>query len=78
MTPRKTYHITKTEEGWKGQLEGGKKASATASTKQEVIKKTIEIAKNQDISSIKIHKKDGTIQEERTYPRKSDPHPPKG
>jgi hypothetical protein len=29
-------------------------------------------------ASVKIHKKDGTIQEERTYPRSADPLESKG
>ncbi len=78
MTKRKTYHVTKTNEGWQGKLEGGKKASVTGDTKAEVMKKTIEIAKNQERSSVIIHKTDGKFQEERTYPKKSDPYPPKG
>jgi len=78
MTKRKTYHVTKTDDGWQGKLEGGQRASVTGSTKEEVLKKTIEIAKNQENSSVKIHKSDGKIQEERTYPKKSDPFPPKG
>ena len=78
MAKRKTYHVTKTEDGWQGKLEGGKKASVKGKTKQEVMKKTIEIAKNQGNSSVKIHKQDGKIQEERTYPKGTDPYPPKG
>jgi len=78
MPRRKTYHVTKTKDGWKGKAEGGKKASVTGSTKSEVQKKTIEIAKKQGNTSVVIHKKDGKIQEERTYPKGTDPHPPKG
>ncbi len=78
MTKRKTYHVTKTDDGWQGKLEGGQRASAKGNTKEEVLKKTIEIAKNQDNSSVKIHKSDGKFQEERTYPKKSDPFPPEG
>ena len=47
-------------------------------TKEEVLKKTIEIAKNQGDSSVVIHKQDGKIQEERTYPKSTDPYPPEG
>jgi len=78
MTKRKTYHVTKPDDGWQGKLEGGQRASAKGNTKEEVLKKTIEIAKNQDNSSVKIHKSDGKFQEERTYPKKSDPFPPEG
>jgi len=78
MTKRKTYHVTKTDDGWQGKLEGGQRASVKGGTKDEVLKKTIDVAKKQGISSVKIHKSDGKIQEERTYPKKSDPFPPKG
>ena len=78
MTKRKNYHITKTEDGWEGKAEGGKRASVKGKTKQEVVKKTIEIAKKQGKSSVKIHKENGKFQEERTYPKGSDPYPPKG
>ena len=76
MADRKTYHITKTPEGWQGKVEGGQRASTTGTTKQEVIQKTTELAKNQGHTSVVIHKKDGEFQEERTYG--NDPYPPPG
>lgn len=78
MTKRKNYHVTKIDGGWQGKLEGGQRASVKEKTKEEVVKKTIEIAKKQEKSSVKIHKSDGKFQEERTYPKKSDPFPPEG
>ena len=78
MAKRKTYHVTKTDDGWQGKAQGGERASVKGNTKEEVVKKTIEIAKKQESSSVKIHKVDGKIQEERTYPRSSDPFPPEG
>ena len=78
MTKRKIYHVTKTDDDWKGKLEKGIRASVKGKTKQEVVKKTIEIAKKQGNSSVKIYKQDGKIQEERTYPKGTDPFPPKG
>jgi uncharacterized protein YdaT len=78
MAKRTTYHVTKTENGWQGKKEGAERASTTGNTKKEVVERTIEIAKNKDNSSVKIHKEDGKIQEERTFPKSSDPNPPKG
>jgi hypothetical protein len=78
MSKRVTYHVTKTKDGWKGEKENGKRASATGKTKKKVMRETIEIAKNKGNSSVVVHKANGRIQEERTYPRKSDPYPPKG
>jgi hypothetical protein len=74
MAERKTYHVTKTEDGWQGKAEGGQRASTVGNTKAEVIQKTIEIAKNHSgNSNVIIHKQDGKFQEERTYPKSSDP-----
>ena len=78
MSQRKVYHITKTDTGWQAKQEQGNKASVVGRTKEEVVEKAIELAKKQENASLKIHKKDGTFQEERTYPKKSDPFPPAG
>jgi len=78
MADRKNYHVTKTNNGWQGKVENATRASVTGQTKTEVVQKTIEIAKNQGNTSIKIHKENGQIQEERTYPKGSDPYPPRG
>ena len=75
---RTTYHVTKSDDGWQGKKEGGERASVKGNTKEEVLKKTIEIAKKQGDTSVVIHKGNGKIQEERTYPKGSDPFPPEG
>lgn len=77
MGKKTRYHVTKREDGsWQGAKEKSERASVVADTKEEVLKKTIEIAKNQDEAQVIIHKEDGKIQSERTYG--SDPHPPEG
>lgn len=78
MATRTNYHVTKTDDGWQGKKEGGQRASVTGPTKEEVVKQTTDLAKRQNTSSVIIHKQDGKIQEERTYPKSSDPFPPKG
>ena len=75
---RTTYHVTKTDNGWQGKKEGGERASVKGETKEDVLKKTIDIAKKQADSCVVIHNQDGKIQEERTYPKSSDPYPPEG
>ena len=76
---RRIYHVTgNSRDGWKGALEHSGRASVTGSNKQEVIDRTIAMAKSHAMSSVIIHKMDGSIQEERTYPRSSDPTPPRG
>ncbi len=78
MSKRKRYHVTKTDDGWQGKLEKSSRASITGKTKEEVQKQTIDLAKRSGNSSVVIHGRDSKIQEERTYPRSSDPYPPKG
>ncbi|ENY0850835.1 DUF2188 domain-containing protein [Escherichia coli] len=71
------YHITKDGDKWKLQKEGNDRPSKTATTKAELIKTTSEFMSNKT-GSVKIHKEDGKIQEERTYQRKDDPKKSKG
>ncbi|WP_301361988.1 DUF2188 domain-containing protein [Stutzerimonas nitrititolerans] len=67
-----TYHISATDKGWEPRKEGGSRASKQAATKDELLRDTATFLDGKT-ASVKIHKKDGTIQEERTYPRKADP-----
>ncbi|MEO5811531.1 MAG: DUF2188 domain-containing protein [Rhodanobacter sp.] len=69
----KDYHITKRGDQWALKASGGQRATLTADTKAEVIQQTQEFAAGKTIS-VKIHRADGVIQEERTYPRSADPH----
>ncbi|WP_312253755.1 DUF2188 domain-containing protein [Stutzerimonas nitrititolerans] len=72
-----TYHISATDKGWELRKEGGSRASKQAATKDELLRDTATFLDGKT-ASVKIHKKDGTIQEERTYPRKADPRKSKG
>jgi hypothetical protein len=71
------YHVNKTDSGWELIKEGAQRASKTASTKTEMLKVATEFLNNKT-ASVKIHKQDGTIEEERTYPRRADPSKTKG
>lgn len=76
---RRVYHVMRNgRDGWKGVMEHAGRASVTGDNKQEVVNRTIAMAKNHSKCSVVIHKMDGTIQEERTYPRSSDPIYSKG
>lgn len=66
------YHITKDGEQWKLVKEGNNRASKVADTKKEIVDLTRDYMSNKT-GSVKIHKQNGLIQEERTYPRKKDP-----
>ncbi len=64
---------------WKGIVEGSTRAVVRAPTKEQAVKQTIAKAKARpEPTSVRIKKEDGTVQEERTYPRRSDPYPPPG
>jgi len=71
------YHITKVNDHWELKKQGATRASHTAPTKDEIVEKTHAFLEGKT-ASVKIHKLDGTIQEERTYPRSADPSRSKG
>ncbi|OHA83431.1 MAG: hypothetical protein A2937_03575 [Candidatus Yonathbacteria bacterium RIFCSPLOWO2_01_FULL_47_33b] len=71
------YHITKDGDKWKFTKEGNERPSKAADTKQEIVEKMKDFMSDKT-GSVKIHKEDGKIQEERTYQRKNDPRKSKG
>ena len=73
MDTQKIYHVTSFGSGWKAMLENGGRASVTGENKLDVIKRTIAMAKHHTMSIVIVHKADGSIQEQFTYP-KSHPH----
>jgi len=77
MAKRKTYHVIPGTDGcWKVKEEKASRASNSHETKAEAVERAKELAKNQDLGQVVIHKQDGTIQTEHTYGK--DPYPPKG
>lgn len=76
MPNRTVIHITYDGEKWKVKKEGAQRAIGVFDTKDEAVNQSIEQAKKQPLSQVVIHKKDNTIQEERTYGK--DPYPPIG
>ena len=69
MTGRKIYHVMKNgTNGWKGVLENSGNVPIMGENKQDVVSRTIAMAKNNIRSLVIIHRQDGSIQEERTYP----------
>jgi hypothetical protein len=65
------FHLTTNGDRWELHAEGGK-ALASFETKAEALEGSISIVTKRT-GSLKIHKADGTIEEERTYPRALDP-----
>ena len=73
----KSYHLTKDGNAWNLRPEGGARAVVHAATKMEAIGQ-MRAYMHDHPGSVKIHKEDGRIQEERTYPKSADPSRSKG
>ena len=71
------YHITKDGDRWKFKQAGSDRALKTAATKQEIIAE-MRVYMRHRTGSVKIHKVNGRIQEERTYSRRADPRRSRG
>lgn len=71
------YHLSPTPEGWELRKVGAERASKRGATKQELVSALSDYFKDKT-ASVKIHRADGTIEEERTYPRSADPRQTKG
>ncbi|BAO56124.1 DUF2188 domain-containing protein [Nonlabens marinus] len=73
------YHLSKKGENWQLKKEGNQRATETfEGTKSDAIKESSAHLKKGEGASLRIHKTDGKIQEERTYPRSKDPKSSKG
>lgn len=76
-----SFHLTrdKTRGGWQLEKAGSDRARARFETKAEALKGgALRSAVGKDGGSVKIHKENGRIQQERTYPRGRDPKSTKG
>lgn len=75
----KNYHLIKDGENWKLKGEKSKRASKVfEGNKEDAIKQSAQFLKGNEGGSLKIHKTNGRIQEERTYPKANDPSESKG
>ena len=76
---RKSYHViySKQLKVWRVKL-SGKIVVDSIPTKVIAIARGKKLAKSEKLGQLVIHKMDGKIQEERTYPRSSDPRRTKG
>ncbi len=74
----KRVDVTKKGTEWVARSKGGTEY-ARGSTKAQVVKTAARHARNDPRAvTMRIHGKDGRIQEERTYPRSQDPRSSKG
>jgi hypothetical protein len=78
MPRRKTYTVSKSKDGGWEATESGGGVVATGDRKREIVRAAAKMARQQDSASLRIQRADGRIQEERTYPRRSDPRRTKG
>lgn len=75
----KRIDVVKKGDKWVGQSKGRTVPKTAAPRKTEAVKKTARVAKKSPGPvSVRIHKQDGKIQQERTYPRSADPRRSKG
>jgi hypothetical protein len=73
---RVAIHVVPADDQWLVKIESNKKGEARYATKTEAVSVAVEMAKRSKPSQVKIHKRDASFQEERTYG--DDPFPPKG
>jgi hypothetical protein len=75
----KRIDVVKKRDGWAGETGGSTVRGTKGTTKAEAVKKVAAAAKKDpEPVSVRIHKENGQIQEERTYPRSADPRRSKG
>jgi len=75
MPDENVYDVSPGKDGWGVECRGASRASGRFGTKDEAVQRGRELAKGQK-GRLVIRKRDGTIQEERTY--RKDPYPPPG
>ena len=69
-------HVFKRGEEWIVRTAGATQPISTHPTKGEAVRAAVSMAHENEPSQVKIHKEDGTFEEERTFG--DDPFPPKG
>ena len=75
----KRIDIVRRGKRWVGERKGKKRVYAQGSTKDVAVRRAAQKAKRDPRNvSLRIHGRDGRIQEERTYPRAADPVSSKG
>lgn len=74
---RNRWHVTPDGGDWKVEREDADRSAGRFDTQGDAIDRAREIAQNQG-GSVIVHRPDGRIREERTFPRSSDPFPPRG
>lgn len=76
MAKRKEVHVVPWPGGWAVKVSG--KLFDHVPTKAEAVAMAVDFCRGAGLCSLKIHDRKGRVQSERTYPKGSDPYPPKG
>jgi hypothetical protein len=63
----KIYHVLKSIQGWKAELENSPWSLFRSPIKKDVINKAIQLAQKEKEGHVIIHKVDGSIEEERIF-----------
>jgi hypothetical protein len=75
----KRIDVVKKNDEWRGESGGRALPGTRATRKEDAVRNTAQKARaSSEPVSVRIHKENGRIQEERTYPRKADPSRSKG
>lgn len=75
----KRIDVVKKGDKWVGESGGRTVRGTGAPNKDQAVKNTAGVAKKSpEPVTVKIHRENGRIQEERTYPRSADPRRSKG
>jgi len=78
MAARVQFHVVcrKADRQWTVKRNG--RVVATAAKKGEAVSIARKLAMAEKLASVRIHNRSGMIAREYTYPKSSDPYPPKG
>jgi hypothetical protein len=71
------YHLIPDGDQWKLRREAAERSALVFDSKEQAVRESADFMREHG-GSLKIHKQDGTFQEERTYPRSADPRESKG
>ena len=63
-----TLEVVPREDGWAVQVAGASRATSVHATKEEAVERARALAADRAPSRLVVHKKDGTVQDEISYP----------
>jgi hypothetical protein len=70
---KKIYHVLKNQNGWYAEKEESGKVVYKGSVKRDVVAKTFELAQKEKESMVVVHKGNGVIHQEKSFPENSEP-----